>query len=66
MRKRLNKNQISTVTATGLLVTLGIVFGDLGTSPLYVMRAIIAGADTINENFILGGLSCIFWTSTLR
>ena len=66
MRKKLNKNQISTVTATGLLVTLGIVFGDLGTSPLYVMRAIIAGADTINENFILGGLSCVFWTLTLQ
>ena len=66
MRRKLNKNQISTVTATGLLVTLGIVFGDLGTSPLYVMRAIVGGADTINENFILGGLSCIFWTLTLQ
>ncbi|MDP4282558.1 MAG: KUP/HAK/KT family potassium transporter [Bacteroidota bacterium] len=66
MSHTFNKSHISTVTAAGLLITLGIVYGDLGTSPLYVMRAIVAGADTINENFILGGLSCIFWTLTLQ
>jgi len=47
MHRRLSKSQISTVSAAGLLITLGIVFGDLGTSTLYVMRAIVAGADTI-------------------
>ncbi len=52
MHRRLSKSQISTVSAAGLLITLGIVFGDLGTSPLYVMRAIVAGADTITTNFI--------------
>ncbi len=66
MHRRLSKSQISTVSAAGLLITLGIVFGDLGTSPLYVMRAIVAGADTITTNFILGGLSAIFWTLTLQ
>jgi len=66
MRRLSHKSHISTVTATGLLITLGIVYGDIGTSPLYVMKAIIYGADTITTNFILGGLSCIFWTLTLQ
>jgi KUP system potassium uptake protein len=66
MNRRLTKGQISNISAGGLLVTLGIVFGDIGTSPLYVMQAIVAGADTISENFILGGLSCVFWTLTLQ
>jgi KUP system potassium uptake protein len=66
MSRRLSHSQISTVTGGGLLITLGIVFGDLGTSPLYVMRAIVGGADTISTNFILGGLSAIFWTLTLQ
>jgi KUP system potassium uptake protein len=57
---------ISKISAAGMLVTLGIIYGDIGTSPLYVMRAIIAGADTISETFILGGLSCVFWTLTLQ
>jgi KUP system potassium uptake protein len=66
MRRPSQKSHISTVTAAGLLITLGIVYGDIGTSPLYVMKAIVAGADSINANFILGGLSCIFWTLTLQ
>jgi KUP system potassium uptake protein len=66
MRRISHKTQIPTVTAAGLLITLGIVYGDIGTSPLYVMKAIVAGADYINTNFILGGLSCIFWTLTLQ
>lgn len=50
----------------GALVTLGIVFGDLGTSPLYAMRAVISGgAENFSELLIYGGLSCIFWTLTL-
>jgi KUP system potassium uptake protein len=50
----------------GLLVTLGIVFGDLGTSPLYVMKAIVRGGSEFNELLIYGSLSCIFWTLTLQ
>ena len=50
----------------GLLITLGIVFGDIGTSPLYVMKAILHTGETINENTILGALSCIIWTLILQ
>ena len=50
----------------GLLVTLGIVFGDIGTSPLYVMKAILHTGETIDESTILGALSCIIWTLTLQ
>ncbi len=61
-----NKNYIQKLTPAGLIVTLGIVFGDIGTSPLYVMRAIVAGGDLITTEYILGGLSCIFWTLTIQ
>lgn len=57
---------IKKLSLAGVLVTLGIVFGDLGTSPLYTMRAIIIGGrENFNELLIYGGLSCIFWTLTL-
>lgn len=55
----------SKLTFGGLLVTLGIIYGDIGTSPLYVMKAII-GLHTINADIVLGGISCIFWTLTLQ
>lgn len=50
----------------GLLITLGIVFGDIGTSPLYVMKAILHTGEAIDESTILGALSCIIWTLTLQ
>jgi len=53
------------VTIAGLLVALGIIYGDIGTSPLYVLNEIINGK-VINEELILGGLSCIIWTLTLQ
>ncbi len=49
----------------GLLVTLGIIYGDIGTSPLYVFKAIM-GDSPISDTLVLGGLSCIFWTLTLQ
>ena len=55
----------SKATAAGLLVAMGIIYGDIGTSPLYVMQSII-GDNPINSLTILGGLSCIFWTLTLQ
>lgn len=55
----------SKLTAAGLLISLGIIYGDIGTSPLYVMKA-IAGDRTISEALILGALSCVFWTLTLQ
>ncbi len=56
---------IHKVSAGALLVTLGIIFGDIGTSPLYVMKAIV-GDRLIDAENIKGGLSCIFWTLTLQ
>mgnify|MGYP000913896658 FL=1 len=53
------------ITFGGLLVTLGIIYGDIGTSPLYVMNAII-GDRVISPELVLGGISCIFWTLTLQ
>jgi KUP system potassium uptake protein len=57
---------IKKVSVAGLLVTLGIVYGDIGTSPLYTIKAIISGAGTFNELLVYGALSCIFWTLTLQ
>jgi KUP system potassium uptake protein len=47
------------------LITLGIIYGDIGTSPLYVMKAIL-GNNIINADIVLGGISCVFWTLTLQ
>ncbi|MCX6171733.1 MAG: KUP/HAK/KT family potassium transporter [Flavobacterium sp.] len=55
----------SKLTTGGLLVTLGIIYGDIGTSPLYVMKAIL-GVHAISRDIVLGGISCIFWTLTLQ
>lgn len=52
-------------TLAGLVVALGIIYGDIGTSPLYVLNAIIKDR-VITEQLILGGLSCIIWTLTLQ
>ena len=57
-----NHNRLSTA---GLLIALGIIYGDIGTSPLYVMKAVI-GETPINETLIYGGISCVFWTLTLQ
>ncbi len=59
------KKPLSRVTLGGLLVALGIIYGDIGTSPLYVFNAIINGR-LINEHLIIGSLSCIIWTITLQ
>ncbi len=66
MHRALHKSQLDKITTAGLIVTLGIIYGDIGTSPLYVMRAIIAGAHNVHAPFIMGGLSCIFWTLTMQ
>lgn len=55
------------LSVAGIIITMGIVFGDIGTSPLYVMKAILSGArGTIEVDFILGAISCIIWTLTLQ
>jgi len=53
------------LSISGLIVTLGIIYGDIGTSPLYVFKAIVGDAP-ITRELILGGISCIFWTLTLQ
>ncbi len=53
------------VTTAGLIIALGIIYGDIGTSPLYVLNAITRDK-VITEQLILGGLSCIIWTLTLQ
>lgn len=60
-----NHSQLSKITLGTLLVTLGIIYGDIGTSPLYVMKAII-GKEIIREDIVLGAISCVFWTLTLQ
>lgn len=60
MQKNINK-----ASAAGLLIALGIIYGDIGTSPLYVVKAIISDK-IISPELILGGLSCIIWTLTLQ
>ncbi|MGE0569073.1 MAG: KUP/HAK/KT family potassium transporter [Bacteroidia bacterium] len=60
-----HNSQMSKVTLGGLIVTLGIIYGDIGTSPLYVMKAIV-GESVINADLIIGGMSLVFWTITLQ
>ncbi|MGL4360350.1 MAG: KUP/HAK/KT family potassium transporter [Sediminibacterium sp.] len=57
-----NFNKASTA---GFIIALGIIYGDIGTSPLYVLNEIIA-EKSITENLIVGALSCIIWTLTLQ
>ncbi|MBC7424377.1 MAG: KUP/HAK/KT family potassium transporter [Ferruginibacter sp.] len=49
------------VTVATLMIALGIIYGDIGTSPLYVLKAII-GEKKIDETLVYGGVSLIFWT----
>ena len=57
--------QIDKLSVAGLLVTLGIIYGDIGTSPLYVVKSII-GTRQITEELVYGGISCVLWTLTLQ
>lgn len=60
-----DKSLSKKVTAASLLVALGIIYGDIGTSPLYVLKAIV-GEREITETLVLGGISCVFWTLVLQ
>lgn len=65
IQNKMNKSTLQTVTAASLLVALGIIYGDIGTSPLYVMKAIIKDRE-ISKLLVYGGVSCIFWTLTFQ
>jgi len=60
-----HSEHLNKVTFAGLLIALGIVFGDIGTSPLYTFSAII-GQRTIEPVLALGGFSAVFWTLTFQ
>ena len=65
-----NHKNVNALTAGGVLVSLGIVFGDIGTSPLYTLKAIFKianqGGQAFGSDLVLGPLSCIIWTLTLQ
>ena len=61
----MNASTKQKITVATLLVALGIIYGDIGTSPLYVMKAII-GNRPITEALVYGGISCVFWTLTFQ
>lgn len=66
MKKSKISPGIEKLSVAGALATLGIIFGSIGTSPLYTIKAIINGTPgNLNQLLIYGGLSCIFWTLTL-
>lgn len=54
------------LSMAGLIITLGIIYGDIGTSPLYVMKAIVGEGALIDRLVVLGGVSLVFWTLTLQ
>lgn len=61
----LHHSRINKATWAGLLITLGIIYGDIGTSPLYVMSAIV-GKAAIDADIVKGAISAVFWTLTLQ
>lgn len=66
--KEPNHPTFEKASAAGFLIALGIVYGDIGTSPLYTMQSLVenqGGLEAVSESFILGSISLIFWTLTL-
>ncbi|RZL08976.1 MAG: potassium transporter Kup, partial [Hymenobacter sp.] len=64
-----SKHSHTAISGAGLLIALGIIYGDIGTSPLYVMSSILKSGqvpDQIDPLLVLGGISCVIWTLTLQ
>ena len=53
-------------STAGFLIALGIIYGDIGTSPLYTLQTLFNEGGTINKALVFGAISCIFWTLTLQ
>src|SRR4249920_1233640 len=53
-------------SVAGLLIALGIIYGDIGTSPLYTFQTILTEGGQVNKGLVYGAISCIFWTLTLQ
>src|SRR5574339_319375 len=60
----MENSRLQKLSFAGILVALGIIYGDIGTSPIYTMKFIV-GDRLITEELIIGGVSCVFWTLTL-
>ena len=65
MKDQSNAHSHHALTFAGLLITLGIIYGDIGTSPLYVMKSIV-GEKLVNKDVIYGAVSLVFWTLTIQ
>ncbi len=64
--RKYDGSSLRRITLAGMLVTVGIVFGDIGTSPLYVMKAIVGVNPGYDADYIIGAISCVIWTLTLQ
>ena len=62
----MDASHMKKVSVAGLLITLGIIFGDIGTSPLYTFQTILKEGGPATEELVLGAISCVFWTLTLQ
>src|ERR1700759_4296917 len=54
------------ISTAGLLITLGIIYGDIGTSPLYTMHILLQEGGAVTKDLVYGAISCVFWTLTLQ
>jgi KUP system potassium uptake protein len=64
-----SKSSHTAISGAGLLIALGIIYGDIGTSPLYVMSSILKSGQIpglIDPVLVLGAISCVIWTLTLQ
>lgn len=64
--RKYDGSSLRRITLAGMLVTVGVVFGDIGTSPLYVMKAIVGVNPGYDADYIIGAISCVIWTLTLQ
>jgi KUP system potassium uptake protein len=62
----MDSSHLKRISTAGLIVTLGIIFGDIGTSPLYTFQTILNEGGKISEELVFGAISCVFWTLTLQ
>jgi KUP system potassium uptake protein len=62
----MDTNHLKKISLAGLIVTLGIIYGDIGTSPLYTFQTILNEGGKISEELVYGAISCVFWTLTLQ
>jgi KUP system potassium uptake protein len=62
----MSSTHLKKISAAGLVITLGIIYGDIGTSPLYTFQTILNEGGKINQELVFGAISCIFWTLTLQ